>query len=369
MQKKLMAVAIAGALGLPGSVALAQSSVTITGNLKASIANTSLRGRPAGSLGNSSETRVEDESSRIIFKMREDLGGGLAAIGQVDWRVTTDTGTDAAAGNTFVGLTSKSWGTIVLGRRDLHYYNRESHLTVNGSLKADSISILGYAGAGASSIAVTSRTTNVVHYTSPNWGGFTFILAMSTNPFAAEADLGSGTRRGQAWNFNPNYKGKNFQIGYSYWKSKSDAGAAPDQRGDRLYGSINFGGWKVGLAWDKARIRPAAGGADTSRRTAWSIPVHYEWGKHGIYAHYDHAGNDKATAINDSATMFAISYAYKMSKRTSLALTYAQINNNVGGRYNFFTGAGGLGSGSTAVTAALAGSDPRIMSATINHKF
>src|SRR4029079_6871360 len=196
-------------------------------------------------------------------------------------RGTLDVGGLSAAGNDHVGLRSKTWGRIFVGRQDLHYFNRESDLTTRGSLRADSISILAYANVGKTAIAGATRTANVVHYTTPNWGGFTMIAAYSSNPSAQDADLGAAVRKGRAWNFNPNFQASNFQVGYSYWSSKPDGSLAGEQRGDRLYGSYSFGGFKVVRAWDKSRIR-TSGTGDTSRRSAWSIPVSYSWGAHSI---------------------------------------------------------------------------------------
>jgi predicted porin len=296
----------------------------------------------------------------------EDLGGGLQAIGQYDFRGTIDIGGLSAAGNDHVGLRSKTWGRIFLGRQDLHYFNRESDLTTRGSLRADSISLLAYAGGGTVAIANASRTSNVVHYTTPNWGGFTLIAAYSSQPNGntQDADLGSAVRKGRGWNLNPNFQGSNWQIGYSYWSAKADAGAVPDQRADRLYGSYAWGGFKVGLAWDKSRLR-AVGGSDIARRTVWSLPVSYSWGAHSIHAHYDRAGDDKVMAGDEKARMFAISYAYDLSKRTSAAITYARINNNSGANYNFFTNVG-LG---LAGAGPAPGVDPRMWGVTLRHQF
>ncbi len=374
MNKKLLAVAVAGALALPG-VALAQSSVTISGFLKMGIDNVKL-GNSAKSP--SSEMRVQDDSSRIIFNVREDLGGGLAAIAQIDWRVTPDTGTDAISGNNHVGFVSKDWGRIFLGRQDIHYGGRESYLTAKGSLKADSISLLVFAGGGGTAIAGGTRTPNIIHYTTPNWGGFTMIAAYSTSPNAGtsvEADIGSTFRKGRAWNLNPNMAGRNYVLGYSYWNQKNDllgmaggnALASADQRGDRLYGSYRWDGLRVGLAWDKSKLKGATNGVVLSNRTAWSLPVSYTWGANEIHGHYTKARDDKATAgVNDGAKMFALSYQYSLSKRTALALTYAKITNETGAFYQLFTSGGALGSASAGVAA---GEDPRILAATVLHSF
>lgn len=370
MNKKLIAVAVAGLFAAP-AVAFAQSSVTISGFFKGGLEATKYSGRA----GNNSQWAVVDDSSRLIFNVIEDLGGGLQAIGQYDVRIGLDTGAIAANGNNHVGLRSKAWGRIFVGRQDLHYFNRESDLTTRGTLRADSISILAFAGGGFTPIAGATRTANVFHYTTPNWGGFTVIAAGSTNAKAGDADIGSGTRKGRAFNLNPNFQGPNFQVGYSYWTGKDDASTSTtltganntiggDQRGDRLYGSYRFGGFKLGLAWDKSKIKAAGGGATLSNRTSWSFPMSYSWGNHSIHAHYDRAGDDRAMGGDERAKMIALSYAYDLSKRTSASLTYALINNNSGAVYNLFT-AVSLGGG--VVTAP--GEDPRVWALTLRHQF
>jgi predicted porin len=363
MNKRLLAVAVAGALAAPAA-AFAQSSVTISGVFKGSFENIKYSNAPAA-FGRTSSTGVEDDSSQIHFNVREDLGGGLAAIGKFDVRISLDVGAIAGTGNNHVGLQSKSWGRIFMGRQDLHYFNRESELTVRGSLRADSISLLAFAGGGGTPIAGATRTANVVHYTTPNWNGFTMIVAYGSSGGGGEdADQGTTVRRGRAWNLNPNFAGKNWQVGYSYWSAKPDGAAAGEQRADRLYGSYRWGGLKVGLAWDKSRIR-TSGVGDTSRRHVWSLPVSYSWGPHSIHGHYTRAGDDKVMAGDEKARMFAISYGYDLSKRTSAALTYARINNNAGATYNFFT-AVGLGG---AVALPAGGTDPRMWSVTLRHAF
>jgi predicted porin len=362
MNKKLLAVAIAGALAAPG-VVLAQSSVTISGILKMSVEQYKL----GNSVKNpSSQGLLADDSSRIIFGIVEDLGGGLQAIGQIDWRIPVDSGADTATGNSHVGLRSKQWGRIIVGRQDLHYFGRESDLTVRNDLKADSISLLAFT-AGGQAIAGATRTTNVVHYTTPNWGGFSAIVAYSFNPTTQEQDINSGTRRGRAWNLAPTFEARNFTLGYSYWSQKADiAGANTDQRGDRLFGSYRWGGFRIGAAWDKSKVKNGLTGVESARRTVWSLPIEYGWGPHWIGGHYTKARDDKATLAQDGAKMWAIGYNYSLSKRTSLGVTYASIKNDTGAAYTPFTAAGGLGS---TLNAVAAGEDPRLWSVTIRHAF
>ena len=382
MNKKLVAVAVAGLFAAPA--AFAQSSVTISGLLKGGFESQKYSN---SARANNSGSGVVDDSSRIVFNVVEDLGGGLQAIGQLDMRVKPDDHQGAAtaasnlvSGNSHFGLRHKEWGRIFIGRQDLHYFNTETNIADKGSLRSSSISLLSYVGAGAatSAIAGATRTSNVVHYTTPNWGGFTMIAAYSSNPSATDADIGSGTRKGSAFNLNPNFAAANWQVGYSYWSAKPDApGVVPGvgvdkERGDRLYGSYVFPfGLKIGGAYDKAK-RTAVGGALANKRNAWSLPASYTWGNHSVHVHYTRAENDKATAADDSAKMWGMAYAYDLSKRTSVALTYAQIKNAANGTYNFFTsnslGIGGSGAAAGTGTT-LAGEDPKMWAVTLRHAF
>ncbi len=377
MKKKLLAVAVAGALAAPG-LALAQSSVTISGIFKTSLENISI-GSPSAARAvgaKNKENRLADDSSRIIFNVVEDLGGGLAAVGQIDIRFNSETGAGMThSGNTHVGLRSKSMGRIIFGRQDVHYGGRESNMTdLAGSLGSDSISILSFAGGGQQSIAFASRTPNIIHYLSPNWSGFTMIAAYSmSGPSGAQSDITSTTRAGNSLNLNPNYDAGNWQVGYSYWNSKNDTGGATlatgDQRASRLYGSFKIAGFKLGLAWDKSTITNTVTGVKSSDRTAWSIPVSYTAGNNQFHFHYDKARNDNATAGQDGAKMIALSYQYTLSKRTSVGVTYAKITNDTDATYNFFTrNTGSLGNSAAGATPN-GGEDPRLLAATIRHAF
>jgi predicted porin len=390
MNKKLMAVAVAGALAAPG-VALAQaSSVTISGFFKVGLESLSYSNQAAGvSRLNNSQMRVVDNSSRIIFNSVEDLGNGLAAVGQLDVRFAPDQqgsvagGNPIGSGNTFVGLKSNTWGMLTTGRWDLHYGKQPDDIAAKaGALEATAISLMDYIG--QQSIANATRTQNVVKYDSPNWSGFAATVAWSANPgnpLGGEADMtlaANGVRKGDAWNFNPSYSNGPLNLGYSYWRAKNDNPVATslDQRGDVIYGSYVFGGFKIGLAWNRSRLdtavdNPGVGsGTKAAQRSAWTIPASYNWGPHTVVGHYTRA-NSISTSIpgadgnNTGARMVAIAYVYDLSKRTSLAATYAQIRNDENANYNFFT-SNSLGS-SDAVTTA--GEDARLFQVSIKHAF
>jgi len=173
-----------------------------------------------------------------------------------------------------------------------------------------------------------------------------------------------------------------------YWNSKPDGGGATlgtdvpgtaaatgstaDQRSDRLYGSYRWGGFMLGLVWDKSKLTSSTGvtsGTVLSDRTAWSIPFQYQTGNHNFYVHWDKARADTAAGfsrLDTKATMLAMAYAYDLSKRTSAAITYVRINNGTNAFYNLNASTGIAGTRSGAI---FAGEDPRSLSTTIKHSF
>jgi predicted porin len=397
MNKKLMAVAVAGALAAPG-LALAQaSSVTITGNFKVGWEYLNIDSANS-TRTNSSQYRIVDNSSKIIFKVNEDLGNGLQAIGQLDLRFAPDQATSLGAtannpigsGNTYVGLSSKQWGMLTLGRWDLHYGKGPSENTRGaGALVSSDVSVFDYIGGAP--IANTTRTANVVRYDSPVWSGFSGTVAWSANPgngTGGEADLaspgtvapgnppstpGATTRRGDAWNINPKFVYGPFSAEYSYWKAKPDAPTLTtnDQRGDSINAKYQWGGFQVGLGYNKSKLNNATTGTLFADRDAWEIAAQYKWGPHGVFGHYVDAGSVKSDTVGvltdqTKARMYALTYEYSLSKRTSLAATYAKIDNDNNINYNFFT-TGSLGSADA--TAVGLGESPSVIQLTINHSF
>jgi predicted porin len=363
MQKKLLAVAVAGALLAPAA-AMAQSSVTISGIFKVGVDNYRISDAPART-GNTNETRITDNSSRMIFGITEDLGGGLSGIAQLDARFQPDDagGNFAETGNTWVGVRSASMGTLTFGRHDLHYGKQPDEVaSLAGALQGAAVSLMDFIGTTA--IANATRTPNVIRYDTPNWGGFAATVAFSTNGAGNEADLNSAVRKGSAWNFNPSYTSGPFQIGFSHWRSKAD-GVDAEQNSNSLYGYYRFGAFKVGLGFNQAETE--ALGVTTGDRNAWTIPVAWRAGQHHVAAHYTVAGDNDAVTTGDSgAKMLAVAYSYLLSKRTSMGVTYAKLTNDAGANYNFFTNTGGLGS--TNSTLGL-GEDGRLIAFTVRHAF
>jgi predicted porin len=377
MQKKLIGMAVAAALAVP-TVVLAQSAVTISGTFKVGVDNYKIKQPAAARAGlKTNETRVTDNSSQIHFNVTEDLGGGLAGIAKLDLRFAPDEGGTAnnASGNTWVGIRGAGFGTLTVGRHDLHYGKQPDDTPVKGALMASSVSLMDYAAAGFIPVANTTRTPNVVRWDSPAWGGLNVTAAYSTSPFAIESDLAAGGTGGSAWNINPSFTGPNFQVGLSLWDAKADAGSiAQEQESQVIYGFMRFGPFKVGAAMNQAEITGTAG--KISDRRAWTIPVSWTMGRNTIAGHFTKADEDDTLGGGTGAKMYAVAYSFDFSKRTAISFTYAMIKNDDSAAYDFFTNCsasstgakttGGFGSANACVGL---GEDPQLMAVTLRHAF
>jgi predicted porin len=366
MKKSLVALAVLAATG----TAFAQSSVTIKGIIKGGFAQTKLSGAGSGS-----QSAINDGSSQFHIAGTEDLGGGLKAVFQIDTRFRVDDNGGAGAaptaaipsqlatGNTYVGLTS-SWGGISIGKRDTHYcYGQDTHSSRATALQASSCGLLGYVGGLttvlpggtiSNSIANASRSSNVIRYDLPTMGGLNGYFAYSTAPFGTEGAPGA-TSKGNGYALQLTYASGPLTIGGSLWKAKGENRAVPavltpivDQKAFTLAGGWNFGFATVGLTLDRSQISPTYIGVASAdaKRNAWSIPVTVPMGAGTFLFTYTKAGDVKvngATAADSGASLWSLGYDYALSKRTSVGVSYAVLDNKGNANYSLYT-QGSLGS-------------------------
>lgn len=119
MKKKLLAAAL---LAAGTGMAHAQSSVSIYGLIDLGLTYYSNAAKTGG--GGASLLRMDSgiaQGSRIGFKGTEDLGGGLNAFFTLETGFGADDGSLGQGGllfgrQSFVGLGSKDWGALSVGR-------------------------------------------------------------------------------------------------------------------------------------------------------------------------------------------------------------------------------------------------------------
>jgi predicted porin len=122
MNKKLIALAIAGATIAPAALAQSANPVTLYGTLNIDFENVKAAGAAGAGVNALSRNRVSANSSNFGFRGTEDLGGGLKAFFQLEMgSVAIDVGGGNLAGrNSAVGLQGSA-GTVLLGNWDTPY--------------------------------------------------------------------------------------------------------------------------------------------------------------------------------------------------------------------------------------------------------
>ncbi|MDB5991481.1 MAG: porin [Herbaspirillum sp.] len=207
-KSKLMVAAIGAAFALP-MVAQAQTNVTVYGRLYPSINNLSLSGASGvgststlstgSSAPNLSVTSMESPNSRLGFRGTEDLGDGLSAIFQLEIGFSSNTGALSTANtpfsrDTFVGLSSKTFGTIRLGNMDTVYKSLGDQMPFLGITSGNFMSTSSILSKSTfttdSASSFHLRRQNSVYYTSPTVAGFTGLFDWSPNGTAGDAKQG-----------------------------------------------------------------------------------------------------------------------------------------------------------------------------------
>ncbi len=179
MNKKLVAVAIAGLLAAP--LAQAQTAnVTLYGRIN--IDMEFVHGRLANNT-DPNVYRVVSNSSRFGLRGVESLGGGLNAIFQIENGsiAATQGGGNLGGRDTFVGL-SGGWGTFKMGRYlapydDIHGIFGNDNTAATSILSTASVWAQGFAGQPVNG-GFDDRLQQSIRYDMPSMWGFNFGRAI-----------------------------------------------------------------------------------------------------------------------------------------------------------------------------------------------
>lgn len=334
MKKTLITLAV---LAAATGVAQAQSSVVIYGTVDAGFV--SERGGVNGSV-NKIDSGIAS-ASRIGFKGTEDLGSGLSALFVLESGFNVDSG---AQGNNeglfgrqaYVGLSSKTTGTLTLGRQYTPWYNTLSKV-------ADPFAV-GYAGSAKNLFpANTTRTSNTVLYTSPNFSGFDADVSYSAANNGTESTVSSKIGRQMGASVGYSNGPLNARLAYNNTSNDVAIGGVVAETGSAR-------NWLAAANYDFAVVKAYAAygvnkGVNSSLRnngnlnafnytsaatsndsTTALIGATVPVGPAGtVMASVIHV-NDKS-GLNADANQFAVGYSYALSKRTSTYASYAKISN------------------------------------------
>lgn len=369
MNKKLLALAVAGALSVPVTALADTSNVVIYGQ-----ANPSIDFVDGGSGSNAQADRrfrVGSNNSHLGFKGTEDLGNGLNAIWQYEQAVSfdeatlnttpaSDTTNSQSKRNTWAGLSSKAWGAITFGLQDTPVKTSTGRLDVFGNTLADYRSIIG-------SLGGSLREPSSLMYVTPKFGGFQGkVLVGARN----EGGTASGLNEPKFWSASVDWAtGPIYAVlAHERGETSNTTTTTPFVELDttRLGFGYNFGNTRLGLAFERSDSDSSAALADF-KRTAWYVSAAHKMGSNTIKAAFTNAGDRKGDAgVPDSgAKQISVGFSHAFSKRTEMYALYSTVRNDSAGTYALAGGATGI----AGVSASGAGQDPRGISIGLSHKF
>jgi predicted porin len=382
MQKKLLALAVAGALA--PAAAIAQSSVEIYGRANLGIDQYRATGSTTGTGDYKGRLRVFDSSSRVGFRVNESLGGGMRAFVVVESGVNIDTGSQAgqsggtngssgfwASRSSWLGL-GGGWGDIRFGRQDVFYGNGIIQQTAANYINTAVDGIWTQHGLVS---APGGRLSNVLSYNSPTVGGFNASLY-----FVPSSEGGSFTGTGQneskLYALTARYSGGALRGQFDF-STQKDVGSVS---------GVDTQGWKAGVGWAYApgsqvsfvygNLENEAAGASIDV-TIWTLNWEHMIGQWQLLAQYMRAGDTDTSAgeLPDSGTTgITLAAKYFLSKRTGVYVSFNQYKNDDLGVADFGPGAclsSGTGGASNCRfnPAVSFGADPRIIAIGVMHNF
>jgi predicted porin len=241
MKKSLFVLSI---LGTVAGTAHAQSSVTLYGLIDEGVmvntnAKNVVNGKNVGARQFSVDSNSGTLGSRWGLRVNEDLGGGLNAIAVLESGINVSTGALAQGGllfgrQAYVGLGSKSLGTVTLGRQ---YDSINDYVGNYGFGAAYGGSLTEHPG-DIDNVNHTYRTNSTIKYTSRNLNGLTFGGAASLGGVAGEISQSSG------YNLGANYAHGPFAlaVAYEFFKNPSALGSILNSNGTAAtFNSLNSG--------------------------------------------------------------------------------------------------------------------------------
>jgi predicted porin len=368
----------------------------------------STSGATAANSNLANRQRVVDDSSRIGFRISEDLGGGLRAFSVIETGINLDTGSNlgqgggANTGSGFFGTREahvgigNATGEIRLGRQNVFWANGaiedvsanrisggvissytspSSGFTQAPATRQDNtVQLIGGAALGAfAGSSVWISRPGVYEQTAvnvtPKAAAQGITLAYNQGPFAARLDYGQNkdTNNGlvqaspsSTAGHNATHTGTKLGLAYTY---------AP---GSKVY-FINAK-FKSAFSVDAVNTQAPTTLGNTlvggREQASNSIGVQHLMGVWELHGQVVKQGDVKrasgATLADSGSSAYSLGARYNLSKRTAITASYNVINNEA---LNNITASGAGMSQAGAGAGLAAGSDTKITRVSIQHAF
>jgi predicted porin len=380
MNKKLVALAVAGAFALPLAAQAQTANVTLYGRINLDtevIINAKQDTSTPSQIQKGNFYRVASNSSRLGVRGTESLGGGTNAIFQIEERFDASSqSTVTNGGDSFIGLQG-GWGTMKIGYfltpyDDIGPIFGSVPTLITGIFGSSAVwSNTGWVGNTQAAGAFDDRAGNSLRYDTPNISGFTASFQIAGRDASGNdegGDLAQQRRHAVIYSLNALYNNGPFQAGFAYeahekTRAPTFQGQSTNDQGITVAGAYTFGPVKLGLVYESLQYKnalsvPFAGGGTvngTLKRNMWGISMIGNFGPGQLYAGYFGGANGRGSAPcittagvtscprvggltmgpDSKVNMYEVTYTYPLSKRTLLYGGYVMIANAKNAAYNF----------------------------------
>ena len=375
MNKKLIALAVAGALGAPLMASAAPGDgVTLFGRISAEYGSTEIDQVSTNASAYRQETIGDNTgASRYGLRIVEDLGNGLKANAQIEYAFRAGNGTAETAREQWVGLSGQSWGALQFGRVNAPFkdFAGGTYLDPFNHTNIQARGIGGAMYAPGNGFGAGGFVDHAIRYNSPSWGPFSMALLASPGD-ATQTDPvtgGGGGNIGGKGGTNNYQAALKFKIGaageifggYSNDEA-SDTQAAISTNGQfgddeqvwRLGTAWNFGNFRIAGQYDKIKNALAGnggtscaggaignGGSDAGITTAqcntalntngdgdiWFLTTQYKIGKTILVLQGGETKGDSiGTSVEREAKNLTAGAIYSLSKRTRVFGGYQRVS-------------------------------------------
>ncbi|OBR54813.1 hypothetical protein A6456_35890 [Paraburkholderia tropica] len=320
----------------------ARADVTLYGNLDVSVDNFRTWGAPSGNV--KPTTAMTSNISDIGMRGSEDLGGGLKAVFQINGIVDVNNGNGSLVdGDSYVGLSSNTWGQLTLGRGHTPLMRSTVLLDpfgdgwYGGVAAYDNIigSSQGLAGGGGFPWDIVQ--SNAIQYQTPTVYGAAgwLYVGFSNNTSAKTISVISAA---------VNYLSNGLYLSYAFeqhndWLLGPGVGFATPATSSvdtdhRIGIGYRFGPNQISAIVERVSFEQ---NHDESLNH-WSALLGYMRfvGPHVFRASYIKAWGESGRP-SSGAQQFAIGYGYNLSKRTQIFTAVSYLDNQKQANYNPLT--------------------------------